>query len=646
MKGFAILLAIANLIAVISLRAQQYRDGAPWCSQVKKRTLKTFRSQNGTPEHRARMNRYDIHFYHIRVNLDTLSTYIEGHVTIHAIATQQLDTFSFEFDPVLSLDSLKINGIKITNITNNSTEWNAILPSPISVGSPVVADFYYKGTAQRGLFNQTSPTWGTRVTYSLTEPYDALGWFPCKQELPDKADSVQVEITVPLGVLAGSNGILLKVDTIGSQHTFVWKSKYPIAYYLISVAVAKYIEYGFDIDLGNGITVPFVNYIYSPATLSAFKEEIDTTAVLMKIFSKHFGLYPFYEEKYGHCMAPFGGGMEHQTMTTQGFFFMTLTAHELMHHWFGDNVTCERWNDIWLNEGFASYGEYVALENLAGPEAARSRMTFWHQSVMSQPDGSVYVPDQFIGDENRIFDSRLSYRKGAAVIHTLRYILGDSIFFRVLKEYQDSFRFSTATTEEFKQFVERRTGADLTNFFDEWIYGEGYPIYDVKWNWRNDSLYISIIQSTTHPSVPLFTTPVPIRVFHGISYTDIKVPMNNFAVLKRYYIPYQVDSIKVDPLQWIINKDTVSYDSTLVFVGAEIVQKPLWVFPDPARNLIHVWSRFPGIIVITAMDGRLIVKEQISAGHRAYSLNDLRTGVYVVTIATEYGIFTQKFVKY
>lgn len=653
MKRFvtALLTGIFAMVSLTSIYGQDLQDlqdldPVALCSKAKKKAFQLLRSQNGTPDHRARMNKYDIHFYHLRVKLDTLSTYIEGHVSIHAIATAQLDTFSFELDPVFTIDSLKINGQLITNITNNDVEWDAILPSPVSAGSQIVAHFYYKGTARRGLFNQASPTWGTKVTYSLTEPYDALGWFPCKQELPDKADSVQVEITVPLGTLAGSNGLLIRVDTVGNQHTFVWKSTYPIAYYLISVSVAKYIEYGFDIDLGNGITVPFINYIYSPTALAAFKEEIDTTAALMRIFSNLFGTYPFYEEKYGHCMAPFGGGMEHQTMTTQGFFFMTLTAHELMHQWFGNNVTCKRWNDIWLNEGFASYGEYVALENLAGSEAARSRMTFWHQSIMSRPDGSVYVPDQSIGDESRIFDSRLSYRKGAAVIHTLRYLLGDSVFFNVLREYHDSFRFSTVTTEEFRQFVESRTGADLTNFFDEWIYGEGYPIYDVKWNWQNDSLYISIIQSTAHPSVPLFTTPVPIRVFHGITYTDLKIPMNNFAVLKRFYFPDKVDSVKLDPLQWVINKDSVAYDSTLVFVSAEIVQKPLWVFPDPARNIIHVWTRFPGTLLISSIDGRTITIERIKPGHKAYSLTKLHNGIYVATIITEYGTFADKFVKH
>ena len=147
---------------------------------------------------------------------------------------------------------------------------------------------------------------------------------------------------------------------------YEWKSRHPIDYYLISVSVAPYLEY-LNYAHPPRPTVPVVNYVYNQAALGNFQSEIDRTPGFIENYSALCGLYPFADEKYGHSMAPLGGGMEHQTMTTQDGFNFTLTAHELFHQWFGDNVTCGSWEDIWLNEGFASYGEYLSLQALAAP---------------------------------------------------------------------------------------------------------------------------------------------------------------------------------------------------------------------------------------------------------------------------------------
>ena len=244
------------------------------------------------------------------------------------------------------------------------------------------------------------------------------------------------------------------VNLPNGKSRYEWKHKHPISYYLVSVAVAKYVEFNvFAHPAGSTDSILIQNFVYdNPATLQNFQQDIEETADFVELFSDLYGPYPFKDEKYGHCMAPLGGGMEHQTMTTQGSFNKNLTAHELGHQWFGDHVTCASWADIWVNEGFATYSEYLMLENLyPGEEVAE--MAGNHSSVMSQNNGAVWVEDSLNG--SRLFSSRLTYNKGASIIHTFRFILNnDSIFFRVLKKYLTKYSDSTALGTDLQKLLE------------------------------------------------------------------------------------------------------------------------------------------------------------------------------------------------
>jgi aminopeptidase N len=340
-----------------------------------------------------------------------------------AKAKVNLDSALFELFQSFTITEIRVNGIPVNYSRNqsaikvpvNATQGDYFSIETDYFGTPPTAATNPLGGG--GMTYKKSQTWGNRVVWSLSEPFSAYEWFPVKQSLKDKIDSSDVSITVPDTCKAGSNGILVSVDTLGNGLLkFNWKNRHMIDYYLISVSVAKYIEHNYYVQPNGSTDSIFVqNFIYNnPQTLPYFLNDINETGDFLVLFSDLYGLYPYADEKYGHCMAPISGGMEHQTMTTQGFFEKTLTAHELAHQWWGNQVTCASWSDIWVNEGWASYSEYLMLENLY-PAEKNQHMLDVHNNVMSQPDGSVWCLDSL--NEGRIFSGRLTYDKGAGIIH-------------------------------------------------------------------------------------------------------------------------------------------------------------------------------------------------------------------------------------
>ena len=195
----------------------------------------------------------------------------------------------------------------------------------------------------------------------------------------------------------------------------------------------------------------------------------------IKYYSNIFGPYPFIKEKYGQVQFGWGGGMEHQTSTFIVTPNETLMAHELAHQWFGDKITCASWQDVWLNEGFATYLTSMDAEVLF-PQLTLLLRKQEIEKITSVPGGSVFVDDT--SNVNRIFDSRLTYIKGSHLLYMLRWILGDSLFFRGMRSYLNdpSISYGFATTKDLQKNLEKVSGGNLDYFFKEWFYGQGYPI--------------------------------------------------------------------------------------------------------------------------------------------------------------------------
>lgn len=603
--------------------------------------------------------KYDINFYKLDLNMTNTSTTLSGIVEIHATAVQTIDSALLEF-----FNGFTINDVLVNGVSSSYSRYGSLLSVPLNLtqGSPFIIAVDYAGmppTAATnplggsGMTNANSPSWGNQVTWSLSEPFSAFEWFPCKQDLKDKADSVQVNVTVPNNLMAGSNGILDSVSIAGGNKTYHWMHRHPIAYYLISVAVASYQEYTIYANpVGSAQPVMIQNFVYdNPQFLPFYKNDIDQTADMMELFAELFGPYPYQDEKYGHCLAPLSGGMEHQTMTTQGFFERSLTAHELAHQWWGNYVTCGSWADIWINEGFASYSEYLMLNDLYSFTTAQQDMASVHNNVMQQPGGSTWIADSL--NENAIFNGRLVYDKGSAIIHTLRYIINnDTTFFDLLKGFQIAFANSTATGLEFKAYAEQFTGMDFTDFFNQWYFGEGYPTYSVAYNQVNNGLLVRINQTTSRPSVtPLFTNPIDLRILRsgGLEDTIVRV---NITANQTYVTITGIENFQsinaVDPINYIINRvGTIAQDNELSVHSVEQENLSALLYPNPTSGNLTI--TFSGnekrSLRVIDQKGKIVLEQEVLSAD-VINLATLNAGQYLVELTDSHkNSITRKVIK-
>lgn len=612
------------LIGITVFAANAQDENSTTCSNRSKFRGQSIKSNSLSVAQIAESERYNVHYYDLDLAMTNLNTSVSGTAEIHATANENLDSALFELFNTFTISEIRVNGTPVTYSRVNSA-----IKAPVNAttGDAFIIAVDYSGTPPTaatnplggsGMTNATSPSWGNKVTWSLSESFAAYEWWPCKQSLTDKADSSAVKLTVPNNCKGGSNGILENVVPLGNGTTrYEWKNRHMIDYYLISVAVAKYIEYNvYANPVGAPAPILIQNFIYdNPATLPNFQADIDETVDFLELYSDLFGLYPFADEKYGHCMAPLSGGMEHQTMTTQGFFEKSLTSHELAHQWFGDNVTCASWTDIWVNEGFAAYSEYLMKEALYPAETTQHLIDI-HSNIMSQPDGAVWVLDSL--NESRIFDGRLTYDKGAAIVHTFRFMINDdATFFNALKNYQTNFKDSVAVGTDVKAELEAASGLDFTEAFDQWYFGEGYPTYSTRWNAVGSDLLLEITHTTSASSItPTFTNPLEIKFARsGLADTTIRFDIS--SNLNQFFVPAigTVTNISaIDPSNWIINKvGTNNHDvNFLAGLDEQMNVASIQLYPNPSNSLITIQSAQNCELSIYSADGKYIADHSVN----------------------------------
>jgi aminopeptidase N len=498
-----------------------------------------------------------------KLNLSFVKPGISGCVTAIGKSLQNnLNQVLLDLSDALTVDSVIIDGQR-TSFVHTSNLLNISCLRSYNSGELFTVLIYYYGTPAVtgfGSFGDVVRPDSARWVWTLSEPYGASDWWPCINHPSSKADSVDIWITCLNAYKAVSQGKLVETLSNGDgTTTYKWKHRYRIATYLVSVTLTNFnvISYWYKYSPADSMEV--VNYVTPAldASYPGYRANIALTPRMLEIYSGLFGQYPFIKEKYGHAEFGWGGGMEHQTITSLGTFAFSesIIAHELGHQWFGDMITCQTWPDIWLNEGFATYCEALYSEKQYGFPTYTSIMNGCATSAKFSA-GTLNVQDT--ADVNNLFDGSRVYDKGAMVLHMLRHVLGDSTFFRAMRSYANDpqFMYGTASSRDFQAECERVSGSNLSSFFNEWVYGERYPKYYYSFSVvPQGQKYVSTvrIQQTTGTSNPAyFTMPLDLRFLgHGLD-TTFQVMNNAGDQSFTCTTSIRPDSVQLDPQGWIL----------------------------------------------------------------------------------------------
>jgi aminopeptidase N len=487
----------------------------------------------------------DVTFYALKLDLDPPTRTVRGDVRIEArIGPVALSSVVLDLDVPMHVDSVRVGGAA-AGFQHTSDDLIVNLGSNHPPGQPVVVQVYYAGVPDAASALHFDTRNGQPLVWTLSEPFGARTWWPCQDTPADKADSLDVDLTVPSTLIAVSEGKLDGTSTVGSKKTYRWRERYPITPYLVSIAAHPYTVQSTTYTPLAGGSMPVTLWSY-PDQAGLATPLLGTTVQILQRFAGLFGEYPFVREKYGMAQFLWSGGMEHETATSVCCWSTNLTVHETAHQWFGDAVTCESFSHVWLNEGFATYCEALWDEGIGGLAAYRANI--WANRFYG--NGTIYVPPSEFGNFGRVFDGNLSYNKASWVLHMLRGQLGDATFFQVLRSYLADTRFSygTATTEDFQDVAESLSGRDLSQFFARWIYTPYFPTYLHRFTaapeaggWRVD---LSLEQLQTQG---LYALPLTVRVTTTLGNQDFVVQDSLQQQSFTLHTTGQPSSILLDP---------------------------------------------------------------------------------------------------
>jgi aminopeptidase N len=396
------------------------------------------------------------------------------------------------------------------------------------------------------------------------------------------------------------------------------------------------------------------NYIWQDSYNQNTTNLLDKVANMISIFADRFGPYPFLKEKYGNAQFGWSGGMEHQTITSVGRFTEDLLVHELAHQWFGDKVTCKTWNDIWLNEGFATYAEALYYEGAYGTQSYNDVINSEMSDAKTDSLNSVFVPD--ISSVGRIFSYATTYAKGGVVLHMLRGVVGDSTFFKILKTYNNDprYAYNSASTSDFKAIADSISGLDLGYFFYEWIYGVDYPHYRYSWNYINTGggIYqVNIgIKQQQRSNPQYFTMPVQLKITTNLGDTAVTVFNNKTDQEFNILVMGEPSQLIFDPDNFILKDLTFTEIPKQIIPGRYQLEQN---YPNPFNPVTTIRYYIPHItkVKLTVSDelGRLVKtlvdKEQTFGKYIVpFDGSGLASGIYYYTLSADNFSKTKKMV--
>ncbi len=593
-------------------------------------------------------NDYNLVYQRCNWNVDPAVDFISGGITSYFKPTvTSISQVNFDMSDSLHTDSVIYHHTALTYAQGTANQLNITLPGPVMKSAVDSLTVYYHGvpvSSGFGSFYQGTHA-GAPIIWTLSEPYGAKDWWPCKQNLIDKIDSLDVIVTAPQGNKVAGNGILISEIPSGTQIITHWRTRYPIATYLVAIGVTNYVQYSHYLHLHSSTdSMEVLNYVW-PEHLTWAQS---VTPLIINTLSLYDSLtidYPFKKEKYGHAEFGWGGGMEHQTMSFIGGYSNTLLSHECAHQWFGDRVTLGSWEDIWLNEGFATYFEALTEQRFYPENWLR-----WKKqsilSAISEPNGSVRVDDTT--SVPRIFSGALSYSKGAYLLHMLRWKLGDAMFFNSLKSYLNDtiLAYHYARTPDLIRHFEATSGQNLQSFFNEWFYNKGYPSYQVTWSQDGPNVSVTINQTQSDPSVAFFEMPVPIE-FSGEGH-DTSIIFNHTysGQVFTFRLPFTAQYAYFDPqLQILSANNQISGMELSASLASSIT-----LFPNPANTQVQVLNLSPVNpiqgIWLYGLTGNMIQSHPVTnqASWMNLDLSGIAAGLYELRVETKLGMVVKKLV--
>ncbi len=576
--------------------------------------------------------------------------YIKGNILYEYQIAGNTDSISFDLSSYLTVDSIIYHGNLIS--FNHANDIILIhFTNTLIVGETDSLKIYYQGspyyedveeqsfiTEKYGYNGDSIP-----IIWTLSEPYGAYQWWPCKQGLTDKIDSMDIYILTDTAYQCGTAGLLISEEINQDKKIIHWKHTYPIVSYLLGIVLTKFDETEKYIPLytGDSILMKTYSLLNNEDDIYPQQNRLDS---IFNIYTKLFIQYPFINEKYGHMMWTGKGGMEHQTMSSMECIDCEfLVNHELAHQWFGDYITCKSWQDIWLNEGFATWCGFIAYENMWGGYWLEKSLTQTIDKITEFSDGSVFVDDTT--SVERVFDGRLSYSKGGMLLHMLRWELGDSLFFAGINSYlnDNDLKYGFASSADLISNMEQVADTSLTEFFADWLYGEGFPRYEILYEKNENFVELEISQSSSHPSVSFYEMHVPLQFWYNGNDTIISFYNTEADQFFNISLPNELDSIVFDPEHKLVAKSVITQ-------GIHKIDKPeILIVPNPFKDYIIVnFNNLPleiQTITISNMLGEELKQISNKDTYQKINLRKFPTGTYIISVKTTEFTIKKKIVK-
>lgn len=582
----------------------------------------------------------DLQTVSLDLTIDPIRKAIEGEVMYEAIALQPLTELPIELAAQLKVAQAQVNGLPVPFLQEAPYVLRLGLNAPLAGGETFTFQITYAGTPPSegfGSVGQASVE-GSNLWWTLSQPYGARDWWPVTERLQDKIDTTTITIRTPEQYKGVANGLAIsEVSEFGLRVT-TYRHAYPISPYLIAVAVAPYTLIADTVQLQDGL-LPINNYVL-PHEINEVREPLDRFNEAFVYLDSLFTPYPFMKEQYGHVRFGWPGGMEHQTISFIGSYNYELLVHELAHQWFGDWITCGSWQDLWLNEGFATYLSGLAYERFYKDLYWGQFLQVREERILAKPNGSVFRKDT--SSVGELFDVRLTYFKAAWVLHQLRWVVGDMAFFAGCRGYLNdpNLQGGYATTVDLQYHMEQASGRDLTEFFSDWVYGEGYPNYRIEWSQEGNQVRLSLAQTTSHPSVELYEMPVTLQLMGANTDTTVIIELQKPVQHATVLWDQPILGVLFDPENWLLG------ESTVVAIPPE--ELPFVVVPKD-EGIFQVASRFSDVpltvLRVFTVSGQLVWLDDSPDFLTTIDLSALAQGVYVLEGETATQRWSQRILR-